>query len=410
MACAPMAALRCLEEDRICRNRACTRKFTGWLPALVPGPPPQQRLRTQRPCQIACAVASTIGWSIMTLLAHEAPVRPCYPTVANDNRTRPRRDKQAQNGTRCPQSRRLSASEGLGAWRRLAGLRVGRTLAERYTRDKPRMAEHLDVIKWTCKELWGEVFRKQARLTSTPATPQDAHRLLVLPVTSAQESFVHAYKRHRKQLGIAANGKKEGMNVGASIAVCEGASEAGAFSPTILMNVHGLCDLLLLLVQLNAAMKRLCSCDQRVRAPVEQVDSLRTNHRGTFVLKDNHFRWALMAPAHPPLSVYSELSYLVAKRSAGHGDCRQHHSAQLLLMLRSVLVRHCCCGFGPGIPSTGTCVPESPHGSTLDCTHEEPVGPVLRPAQRCTLLVETTEDASISSIADQLCAQPRTSR
>mmetsp|Transcript_11252 Transcript_11252/g.33787 ORF Transcript_11252/g.33787 Transcript_11252/m.33787 type:complete len:174 (-) Transcript_11252:33-554(-) len=41
------------------------------------------------------------------------------------------------------------------------GQRVGRALAERYTRDKPRMVEHLDVIKWTCKELWGEVFRKQ---------------------------------------------------------------------------------------------------------------------------------------------------------------------------------------------------------------------------------------------------------
>jgi len=42
---------------------------------------------------------------------------------------------------------------------------VGRALAERYTRERPRMTEQLDVIKWTCKELWGEVFRKQVLLS-----------------------------------------------------------------------------------------------------------------------------------------------------------------------------------------------------------------------------------------------------
>lgn len=46
------------------------------------------------------------------------------------------------------------------------GLRVGRALAERLTRDKPRMPESIDVIKWACKDLWGEVFRKQVLLRS----------------------------------------------------------------------------------------------------------------------------------------------------------------------------------------------------------------------------------------------------
>lgn len=41
------------------------------------------------------------------------------------------------------------------------GIRVGRGLAERLTRDKARMSENLDVIKWACKDFWGEVFRKQ---------------------------------------------------------------------------------------------------------------------------------------------------------------------------------------------------------------------------------------------------------
>lgn len=41
------------------------------------------------------------------------------------------------------------------------GSRLGRQLAERYTQDRARMTEQLDVIKWACKELWGEVFHKQ---------------------------------------------------------------------------------------------------------------------------------------------------------------------------------------------------------------------------------------------------------
>ena len=43
------------------------------------------------------------------------------------------------------------------------GSRLGRQLAERYTQDRARMTEQLDVIKWACKELWGEVFHKQVR-------------------------------------------------------------------------------------------------------------------------------------------------------------------------------------------------------------------------------------------------------
>ena len=45
--------------------------------------------------------------------------------------------------------------------RACTGSRLGRQLAERYTQDRARMTEQLDVIKWACKELWGEVFHKQ---------------------------------------------------------------------------------------------------------------------------------------------------------------------------------------------------------------------------------------------------------
>ena len=45
-----------------------------------------------------------------------------------------------------------------------AGYRVGRQLAERYTFERPRLGENLDVIKFICKEFWNEAFRKQVLL------------------------------------------------------------------------------------------------------------------------------------------------------------------------------------------------------------------------------------------------------
>ena len=40
------------------------------------------------------------------------------------------------------------------------GFRVGQQLAERYTRERAPILEPLDVMKFVCKELWVEVFRK----------------------------------------------------------------------------------------------------------------------------------------------------------------------------------------------------------------------------------------------------------
>ncbi|KAI9741884.1 MAG: Trafficking protein particle complex subunit 33 [Cirrosporium novae-zelandiae] len=41
------------------------------------------------------------------------------------------------------------------------GYRVGLGLVERFSRDRPRFTEQLDVIKFLCKDLWTLVFRKQ---------------------------------------------------------------------------------------------------------------------------------------------------------------------------------------------------------------------------------------------------------
>ena len=38
----------------------------------------------------------------------------------------------------------------------------------------------------------------------------------------------------------------------------------------------------------------------KTRGPAIQVDNLRTNHRGTFVLKDVNFRWVSKLSSDPP--------------------------------------------------------------------------------------------------------------
>ena len=41
------------------------------------------------------------------------------------------------------------------------GFQVGQRLAERYTKDRPRLGDTLEIIKFICKEFWVEVYRKQ---------------------------------------------------------------------------------------------------------------------------------------------------------------------------------------------------------------------------------------------------------
>uniref|UniRef100_A0A383WPL0 Trafficking protein particle complex subunit 6B n=1 Tax=Tetradesmus obliquus TaxID=3088 RepID=A0A383WPL0_TETOB len=48
-----------------------------------------------------------------------------------------------------------------GAALQAVGVRVGRQLAERYSRDKPRLGDTLEVVKFICKDFWLAVFKKQ---------------------------------------------------------------------------------------------------------------------------------------------------------------------------------------------------------------------------------------------------------
>lgn len=63
----------------------------------------------------------------------------------------------------------------LGEYICKAGYRVGRQLVERYTADKPRLGETLDVIKFICKEFWNEVFHKQVALLQPSVSFGCAH-------------------------------------------------------------------------------------------------------------------------------------------------------------------------------------------------------------------------------------------
>ncbi|GMH35612.1 hypothetical protein BSKO_03480 [Bryopsis sp. KO-2023] len=53
-----------------------------------------------------------------------------------------------------PESRSAAILDGIG-------FRVGRQLVERYTRDRARLADNLEVIRFLCKDLWAIVFGKQ---------------------------------------------------------------------------------------------------------------------------------------------------------------------------------------------------------------------------------------------------------
>lgn len=59
--------------------------------------------------------------------------------------------------------RRLHPTKPELAGRRIEaiGFQVGLQLAERYTKERPRFGDHLEAIKFICKDFWAEIFKKQ---------------------------------------------------------------------------------------------------------------------------------------------------------------------------------------------------------------------------------------------------------
>lgn len=64
------------------------------------------------------------------------------------------------------------------------GYRVGQGLSEKYSKDRPRFADQLDIIKFVCKDIWTVIFKKQidnlktnhrVRSASEPSRPYRAN-------------------------------------------------------------------------------------------------------------------------------------------------------------------------------------------------------------------------------------------
>lgn len=78
------------------------------------------------------------------------------------------------------------------------GYRVGQGLSERFSRDRPRFLDNLDVIKFLCKDLWIILFRKQIDNLKTNhrgvyVLTDNAFRPLVrMSMTSNAEAVVRA--------------------------------------------------------------------------------------------------------------------------------------------------------------------------------------------------------------------------
>ncbi|KAM1219189.1 hypothetical protein ACFX2G_047289 [Malus domestica] len=45
-----------------------------------------------------------------------------------------------------------------------SGYQVGHQLSERYTMERPRLTDHLDAIKFICKDFWSELFKWKPNL------------------------------------------------------------------------------------------------------------------------------------------------------------------------------------------------------------------------------------------------------
>ncbi|KAH8910080.1 transport protein particle component [Coniochaeta sp. PMI_546] len=83
------------------------------------------------------------------------------PTPTSDERSQ---TTSQQNGTTTTPRKLLDEDEERDAvFYRLEtlGYRVGQGLVERFSRDRPRFNDTLDVIKFVCKDLWTLAFRKQ---------------------------------------------------------------------------------------------------------------------------------------------------------------------------------------------------------------------------------------------------------
>ncbi|KAJ0697322.1 putative transport protein particle (TRAPP) component [Helianthus annuus] len=84
---------------------------------------------------------------------------------------------------------RLYANKPEIAARRIEaiGYQVGHQLCERYTMERPRFTDHLEAIKFLCKDFWSELFKKQIDNLKTnhrvSFRPQIEHLVVIVTTT-----------------------------------------------------------------------------------------------------------------------------------------------------------------------------------------------------------------------------------
>ncbi|KAL8419972.1 hypothetical protein RB594_002937 [Gaeumannomyces avenae] len=113
--------------------------------------PMAYRVANEVDAAAAAATATATAQTPSSATAAGAPP----PTEAPS--TAPRPGAGARRGTMDEDEERDAVSYRL----EMQGYRVGQGLVERFSKDRPRFNDTLDVIKFLCKDLWTLVFRKQ---------------------------------------------------------------------------------------------------------------------------------------------------------------------------------------------------------------------------------------------------------
>jgi len=106
------------------------------------------------------------------------------------------------------------------------GFQVGQRLVERYTKDRPRFSDTLEIIKFICKDFWFEVYRKQIDKLQTNnrgvyMLQDNKHRLLARcsPSTAKQGNAKQMAALHAKYPAGLIRGALSGLGVVASVGV-----------------------------------------------------------------------------------------------------------------------------------------------------------------------------------------------
>ncbi|KAE8010115.1 hypothetical protein FH972_006508 [Carpinus fangiana] len=224
------------------------------------------------------------------------------------------------------------------------GFQVGHQLSEWYTMERPWFSDHLEAIKFICKDFWSKLFKKQidnlktnhrgtfvlqdnrfrwlARMSVDPSSEagdlSQENSAGAPENKAAQATSMHLYfpcgiiRGALSNLGIPCAVSADISNLPA----CEYTMERPWFSDHL------------------EAIKFICK-DFWSKLFKKQIDNLKTNHRGTFVLQDNRFRWLARMSVDPS----SEAGDLSQENSAGAPENKAAQATSMHLYFPCGIIR-----------------------------------------------------------------------